>query len=250
MFELLTPELENSDIAESWTDFIMLVFDRAEIMGQLVPKKMCDNLACSKKDVKDDFRMCSGCKHSYYCSKECQNADWRAGRHKPACLVHRRGAHNLTERHHLTKRNRDFMRALLDHDFRKHKGQIYDQIVKCIKVHPDAGWFIIFDCIGAPLTFKVYSLAEQSPALDMLRKSGPEWDAFVARAERSQGHMMIHVMRAYEDKEGRYWVLPLRSTTGEVYERLKHIAADAVAEVNVPNFATLDISAWDIDTMH
>ncbi|KAJ7328464.1 hypothetical protein DFH08DRAFT_883994 [Mycena albidolilacea] len=85
MLEVLAPKLRNSDIAESWTDFIMLVTDRAEILRQVAPKKMCDNLACSKKDVKDAFQMCSKCKHSCYCSKECQNADWHAGSHKTAC---------------------------------------------------------------------------------------------------------------------------------------------------------------------
>jgi hypothetical protein len=47
VFEVLAPELKNSDIAESWTDFIILVTDRAEILHQVAPKKMCDNLAVS-----------------------------------------------------------------------------------------------------------------------------------------------------------------------------------------------------------
>ncbi|KAF7352000.1 MYND-type domain-containing protein [Mycena venus] len=185
MFELLAPELKNSDIAESWTHFIMLVTNRAEILRQVVPKKMCDNLACSKKDVKDAFQMCSKCRHSYYCSKECQNADWHAGSHKTACSVYRHGEHTLTERRHLTKRDRDFMRAALDHDFRKYKHQIYDEIVKCIIAHPDAGWFVVFDYVSAPFGIEVHSLAVESSVLEKLRQSGPEWEVTVARAARS-----------------------------------------------------------------
>ncbi|KAJ7704539.1 hypothetical protein B0H17DRAFT_13328 [Mycena rosella] len=250
MFEVLAPELKKSDIAESWTHFIMLVTDRAEILRQVVPKKMCDNLACNKKDVKDAFQMCSKCRHSYYCSKECQNADWHAGSHKTACSVYRHGEHTLTQRRHLTKRDRDFMRAALDHDCSKYKHQIYDQTVKCIIAHPDAGWFVVFDYVSAPFGIEVHSLAVESRVLEKLRKSGTEWEVTVARAARSQGRMTIHVMRTYEGKAGRYWVLPLRSTTGEVHERLRRFAAACAGGKDVSNFMRLDTSAWDVDAMH
>lgn len=142
------------------------------------------------------------------------------------------------------------MRALMDHDWRKSKGEIYKQTVECMKAHPDAGCFTVFDYVSGPFTAKVYSLAEESNVLETLRKAGAEWELTVARAARSQGRITVHVMRAYEGKSGRYWVLPLRSTTGEVHEQLKRIAADAVAGVNVPDFSTLDMAAWDVDAMH
>ncbi|KAF7353990.1 MYND-type domain-containing protein [Mycena venus] len=252
MFEVLTdaPDLMTPDIAKLWAHFLMLVSDRTEILWKVVPNKMCDNLACSKKDAKDTFQMCSKCKHCYYCSKECQSTDWHAGSHKTACSVYRYGEHTLTERRHLTKRDRDFMRAALDHNFSKYKHQIYDQTIKCIIAHPDAGWFVVFDYVSTPFAFEVHSLAVESSVLEKLRKSGLEWEVTVARAARSQGRMTIHVMRAYEGKEGRYWVLPLRSTTGEVHERLRRFAAVCAAGGDVSNFMRVDTSAWDVDAIH
>ncbi|KAJ7730350.1 hypothetical protein B0H14DRAFT_2640263 [Mycena olivaceomarginata] len=66
------------------------------------------------------------------------------------------------ERRHLTKRDRNFMRAALDHDFSKYKHQIYDLIVKCIIANSDAGWFVVFDYVSAPFAIKFQSLAVKS----------------------------------------------------------------------------------------
>src|SRR5258708_6045591 len=110
------------------------------------------------------------------------------------------------------------MHALLDYNFAQYKGDIYDQMIKCMKAHPDAGCFIVFNYITGPFGCKAYSLAEESSVLETLRKSSAEWEAIVARAARSQGRITIHVMHTYDGDTGRYWVLPLRSTTGEVYE--------------------------------
>ncbi|KAJ7093588.1 hypothetical protein C8R44DRAFT_396677 [Mycena epipterygia] len=209
----------------------------------MAPRRTCDNLACNKQDFKDAFRRCSGCKHFYYCSRECQTADWITGGHRTACSAYRE--HSLSEHHNLTTLDRGFMRALLDYDYAKFKRKIYDQIIRCMKTHPNAGYFIVFDYVSdGPFTVQAHSLAEESITLEILRKSGTEWEDTVARAASSQGLMTIHVMRAREGNTARYWVIPLRSPSGQVNERLKHIAAELPSPAegeDIPGyFASID----------
>lgn len=54
-------------------------FPKADKEAKLVPH--CDH--CNKDNT--DATLCGGCKLVYYCSKECQIADWKY--HKPACMV-------------------------------------------------------------------------------------------------------------------------------------------------------------------
>jgi hypothetical protein len=48
---------------------------------------MCQSCMKSGKDLDGKLLKCSGCEASYYCSKECQIADWP--RHKVHCKAHR-----------------------------------------------------------------------------------------------------------------------------------------------------------------
>ena len=43
----------------------------------------CGNEVCPSLDHSDKFLSCSSCKERYYCSPECQRADWK--KHKPEC---------------------------------------------------------------------------------------------------------------------------------------------------------------------
>jgi hypothetical protein len=239
--------------------------------------RMCRSLTgsqCNKKEMKEFFQICSKCKIFYYCSRQCQRTDWYEGGHRAACSAY--GIHYLSmESDHttksqlnfiaysgaykdLTKFDRDFMRALLDCTYITHKGSIYDAIIKFIKTHPDTGYFIVFDYASdGPFSFMVHSLGEGSTVLDTLRKAGIEWEDTVARAARSEGRMTIHVMRVRDGNEKKYWVVPLRSTTGQISERLKRIAAEVPSLTDgqgVPDhFSNMDKMAyisWDIDAMH
>ncbi|KAJ7136238.1 hypothetical protein C8R46DRAFT_1201351 [Mycena filopes] len=52
-----------------------------------VSRQACDNMECETISKRQDFRRCSGCLQTHYCSAECQAVDWKAsgGGHRSRC---------------------------------------------------------------------------------------------------------------------------------------------------------------------
>jgi len=48
-------------------------------------RHVCASESCATAEKYDADRVCSGCRSVFYCSPECQRADWKG--HKPACMV-------------------------------------------------------------------------------------------------------------------------------------------------------------------
>jgi len=48
-------------------------------------RHVCASESCATAEKYDADRLCAGCRSTFYCSPECQRADWNG--HKPACKV-------------------------------------------------------------------------------------------------------------------------------------------------------------------
>jgi len=63
-----------------------------------VQRKECARRECRKVEAhKGEYKVCAGCRASWYCGKECQEKDWKTGGHKRRCKEER-NIRDLTEK--------------------------------------------------------------------------------------------------------------------------------------------------------
>ena len=67
-----------------YTDYIHPSYFKELGEASSEPEIVCAN--CNKVQASTKFDFCSICKKVYYCSKECQVKDWKAG-HKKQCAI-------------------------------------------------------------------------------------------------------------------------------------------------------------------
>ncbi|KAF4599144.1 hypothetical protein EYR40_006234 [Pleurotus pulmonarius] len=75
-----------------WHNFKRVALERRALVANLTDTKhkaitSCDNSKCQKADFRSNFRKCSSCYTSLYCSKECQTIAWKEGGHKTTCKL-------------------------------------------------------------------------------------------------------------------------------------------------------------------
>ncbi|KAF7310159.1 MYND-type domain-containing protein [Mycena indigotica] len=105
-----------------WKAFARVATERLALFerfraGDFPVQKMCDNLECARVGPEADFKRCSGCRVLVYCSEACQKADWRDSGHKRGCAALRQ-YHEHDAALDLTPTDRDFLRVLMDTDYR------------------------------------------------------------------------------------------------------------------------------------
>ncbi|KAJ6620979.1 hypothetical protein B0H10DRAFT_1031606 [Mycena sp. CBHHK59/15] len=102
-----TDDFLASEIFADWENICELVESRLEMLEEYEQGNYSSNVACDNLEAcyyyplfrrsilisnqcpqilpKRDFRRCSGCQQSYYCSHDCQKVDWQHGGHKEDC---------------------------------------------------------------------------------------------------------------------------------------------------------------------
>ncbi|KAJ7766219.1 hypothetical protein B0H16DRAFT_1793316 [Mycena metata] len=219
-FELPSP-LEET---EGWKKFVALVRERSTLRKNFAGTELqgaCDNMACGVISLRPTLKRCSGCQSAYYCSRECQIADWHRGKHRNICSDRRFGL-SLNNQQDLIHFDRAFLRYLLQYDYETHRAPtIYPAQARFIAQHPNQPFYTLFDySTGAP------RITVQS-ASSMARFAGyeAEWHDFVTRSSASEGRMEIHVVELVEEGVPRFWVIPLRTNSSRIHAEIKRIAA-------------------------
>ncbi|KZP11895.1 hypothetical protein FIBSPDRAFT_870793 [Athelia psychrophila] len=79
-------------LAESWTTFA----EALERANSLIKpdshnkaddhlRELCNNRTCPGNKSQENFKLCAGCRHVFFCSKACQTHDWKYGHHREQC---------------------------------------------------------------------------------------------------------------------------------------------------------------------
>ncbi|KAJ7279897.1 hypothetical protein C8J57DRAFT_1711998 [Mycena rebaudengoi] len=215
-----------------WTSLFDLVDERAvlldlyDLADPSVVSRACDNLECCAIKVKRAFKRCGGCRNQYYCSELCQGADWRTGGHRGACAL-------LILRHeeHLRTRGRDFIRAILHHDYLKHKHNILLSQIKFFVAHPDQPNYVGFDYTEGRVKIDVHPVADVRNPWGVRKDVRDEIE--VERAQRSGGCYTLH--RAFISIGGTaflHW-FPLRATNAALDELVRRLAGKVDRPIDV-----------------
>ncbi|KAJ7775583.1 hypothetical protein B0H16DRAFT_48587 [Mycena metata] len=233
------PPFQTSGICDAWTKFLGIVEERIKIMASLDspgPRvKACDNAKCCKIADSALFQRCSNCLGFYYCSPECQEADWHDGAHRSWCnLFH---SLRLSERQPLAHRERAFLRAVLTHDYTAAKLDIYREQVLRMPTTDNKCLITLFDYRAGRVRIELHPL--DSPLSHILGRNasgGDEsgWWNDVERAAESAGRMHLHVMAlpsgGSTDCEPRYLLVPLRTETSTAHDMMVEIAASVESD--------------------
>ncbi|KAJ7633276.1 hypothetical protein FB45DRAFT_914782 [Roridomyces roridus] len=228
----ITTAFAVSGLLASWTHFAGVAKERLAVLdalesGEILHIRSCDNLLCNKQAPKTDFMCCSGYQNSYYCSRDCQETDWKDGGHREACSENRTPI--LNETMSPTNRERSLIRAIVHRRYINAKSQIFRDTVKCLQKHPGAGYFVEFDyTVMAHVRITVRALSTNSTVLEQLSRH-PQWHQMLARTACSDGRMTMHVVQMVAGDKTGSLLIPLRSSSGIVAKELERIARELPA---------------------
>ncbi|KAJ7071888.1 hypothetical protein B0H15DRAFT_84403 [Mycena belliarum] len=223
-----------SSLFKCFSDFWMLAKKRMSILDRLesseyVALKACDNSECNKILPRSALERCAACKASYYCGRSCQTRDWRLGGHKKACpgpciisLTESATGGNMN--HH----ERDFLRAVVDDDYRLQRSTIYLQQTKVMAATPGPV-LTIFDYTRMPPKVMVQSVAESSMARGLDRMTA-EWASALGRVSATVGRLQLHVVLLNEGDGPRCWIVPLRANSGSLQLAVEALATKKLSD--------------------
>ncbi|KAJ7165449.1 hypothetical protein C8R43DRAFT_1232544 [Mycena crocata] len=134
-----TPRFRASDLFPVWQEFTKLVQERLVLLENAHSSESerfgaCDNSECAQIQPRSDFRRCSSCRASTYCSRSCQTADWRAG-HREICQVLRSQTNYDIDS--MTTSGMHYLRAVVTSDYLAARFDIFVQKVAILAAHSE-----------------------------------------------------------------------------------------------------------------
>ncbi|KAJ6513596.1 hypothetical protein C8R47DRAFT_1313762 [Mycena vitilis] len=197
----------------NWSSFWDLAHERIEMLkysesADYVSLKACGALQCGVIHRKRDLMCCSSCQQQWYCSKRCQSADWKDG-HRESCAL----IVSLNEPEALSTRDRSFLRALIDHDYKLAQPTILLRQLDFMNAYPGETPSLVFDYSQGRSTF---SFAQTIDFPD-------KWSDDLARARRHSGHFQLHLAVLSVLDTDMVRLIPMRSSSGALVQSLKRL---------------------------
>ncbi|KAJ6536966.1 hypothetical protein B0H19DRAFT_380169 [Mycena capillaripes] len=214
-----------SPLLASWQRFHALVQERLAFLARFdstpcVLYKGCDNMECGQISLKAELRRCSTCLDLYYCSKQCQKVDWRAG-HRDACRRFA-GLRRLPEEMQCSLQDRAFLRALLHHDYLIHRQQVYTKQISAWAEETSQLCYIVFNYMKGPVSIVLRPW--ESGILDHPQDWVTRHHNHGCRAAKSRRLLEVHLMAIPNGTKTHWKIIPMRHIGSEVPDKLFEIA--------------------------
>ncbi|KAF7376706.1 MYND-type domain-containing protein [Mycena sanguinolenta] len=218
--QLNADTFKDTPFSAAWEDFWHVTEERLDLMNSYRTKsfpllRACDNVECGTIGNKSEFRRCSGCRTSNYCSAACQARHWRHGGHRDSCTF-MRASQGI-----LSTRDRSFLRLLLHAYYLQYQNDILHEYLKFWRHFPDDEIILDVDLSRGDGPFHLSFMATED-----LAKKWPRGADYVAHAGNSGGRMQLHVLRVAFGNETHEWLFPLRSATSEIFDGVRQIALE------------------------
>ncbi|KAJ7677698.1 hypothetical protein DFH06DRAFT_1316507 [Mycena polygramma] len=202
----------HSFLFDNWSAFWGLAHERIEMLkyydsADYVSLKACSALEASRVAPLSSF---DTDKLIWYCSKRCQSDDWKDG-HREAC--DRMVSLRQTEPEPLSTRDRSFLRALIDHDYKLTQPTILLWELDFMNAYPGRIPCVLFDYSQGRSKFNVI------PAIDFPDK----WSDDVARATRHRGRFQLHFAILPVADIDTTRLFPMQSSSGALVESLERL---------------------------
>ncbi|KAF7351149.1 MYND-type domain-containing protein [Mycena sanguinolenta] len=170
-----------------WTEFIELVRERLGALDFWLERRSmspnsCENSQCRKAGPKGALKKCAGCGLAWYCSRECQTADWAA--------VHRASCRALKMTDLSGARQRDYIRAILQHNFKSPEiiTTVLLQQARFMYANPGVDFLTVYD------------FTRNGRGIDStkVRKSTPAWSQVKPRSDYAgaPGARLAHLLQS------------------------------------------------------
>ncbi|KAJ7758278.1 hypothetical protein B0H16DRAFT_649476 [Mycena metata] len=222
------------DVRAIYLTFLEIAADRLNAKKlydspDYILREACDNTECGRISTRQDFRRCSGCMQTYYCSQECQIADWRAPEgHRMRCsnlksahLVFQHSGTTLATlglRKNLGRRNASFLHTLLHYDYLKARKTIRTRQIL-------DGFHPVHFSYLAPGPEQSGRVAISPEPMDSLREwiSGPQLEYCSIRTDRGGGCFEMHLLHVAEGTIPRTYIVPMRSDASTIWDGVKRL---------------------------
>ncbi|KAK7051738.1 hypothetical protein R3P38DRAFT_2857163, partial [Favolaschia claudopus] len=222
--------LQGHTIFEKWDIFTRLAGIQLEVLaayeeGEFPRHRVCSNAKCAMVAEKTNFRRCSACSVSLYCSTVCQRQDWRLGQHLDYCRRYKFVQLSAPSGHDAQERS--FLRAVLSESYMLLRRTAMKRRIEVARCFPGRTPLFLFDFTRPSAAYSMHCMFGVLPDNDHTR-------IFVDMVQRSGGRLELHAMRIQQGGiQSRSYLIPLHFDTGATVATLEKLATAESPETDI-----------------